>query len=683
MAVTEHYDLQKPAVTDEYAITIINQNMDTIDETVYNLSVQLGNKLNAYTVNGGFTGGAGATVGQDGAAVGKYAYASRGFGGGYAAAAGNGAAIGYNAKTSDGAAVGMNARTETADGAAIDAIQLGEGTNEEPYTLQVYGSQLLDADGNIPIERIADKTVTPEKLDRRYTELQYCDLSTDLNTLTKNGMYLVSASPDIGMPSQLHYPCTPSGDYWEDGLLIVFHVPDESEGVQMFIDFFRPYGSDPNNSGSDLKSSSVGFAFRSFDLDHGDLENSTYSEWRFIGGSGTMATGGFTAGRNAKVATVDGTAIEYMYIGQRKDGKKLSYVSGNPDGLYDKNNTSPPVNSAAQIFNVFDLGKETDISAITLYVADGGASFTNMVCLTNDLTGGRSNYIDVLRTNGEVQNGVPVIENKLSSDGYIKVGYTDGSYIGKYRYVLVYDWSNVCTASELYVETDTAETPIPAIQLGEGTNAEPYSLQVYEHQLLDADGVIPIERIANKSVTSAKYADKSVITSKIADKAVGTQQLADKAVTTQQVGDKAVGTQQLADKCITNYQMNDKAVQTYAIEDEAVTPRKASFTKYPIGRAELIGKWNGQYDIYRTCIFQNCTSAAEDITVDIPGSGATTAIIPINVQLTLWEASTGKIYKLDTDCEMTGTGSKSLKFSKPEGISGQLYGYVEYMDISV
>lgn len=64
------------------------------------------------------------------------------------------------------------------------------------------------------------------------------------------------------------------------------------------------------------------------------------------------------------------------------------------------------------------------------------------------------------------------------------------------------------------------------------------------------------------------------------------------------------------------------------------------------------------------------------------GSGATTDIIPINVQLTLWEESTSKIYKLDTDCEITGTSSKSLKFSKPEGISGQLYGYVEYMDIS-
>lgn len=38
MAVTEYYNLQKPAVTDEYAITIINQNMDTIDEALKQIS---------------------------------------------------------------------------------------------------------------------------------------------------------------------------------------------------------------------------------------------------------------------------------------------------------------------------------------------------------------------------------------------------------------------------------------------------------------------------------------------------------------------------------------------------------------------------------------------------------------------------------------------------------------------
>lgn len=206
-------------------------------------------------------------------------------------------------------------------------------------------------------------------------------------------------------------------------------------------------------------------------------------------------TGGFVAGRGAGVATVEGTALEYMYIGQWKDGTKLSYVSGNPTGLFDKNNTTPSVNSGAQIFNVFDLGQETNISAITLYVSDGGASQTNMVRLLNELPTADAPYLEVLRTNGQPQNGVPVIENKLSSDGYIKVGYMNGTYIGKYRYIAVYDWSNICSASELYVETDTVETPIPAIQLGEGTNDEPYSFQVYDYQMTDADGHIPEERL--------------------------------------------------------------------------------------------------------------------------------------------------------------------------------------------
>lgn len=418
------------------------------------------------------------------------------------------------------------------------------------------------------------------------------------------------------------------------------------------------------------------------------------------------ATGGFTAGRNAAVATVAGTAIEYMYIGQWKNGQKLSYVSGAPEGLYDKNNTTPPVNSAAQIFNVFDLGAERNISAVTLYVADGGASLTNMVCLTNDLTGGRSNYIDVLRTNGEVQNGVPVIENKLSSDGYIKVGHTDGGYIGKYRYVLVYDWSNVCKASELYVETDTAETPIPAIQLGEGTNAKAYTMQVYGHQLLDEDGHIPEERIEDGSIDPDKLSksyleigdtwleepDESTKGSPCTvyyynqELRLGSQGTYGQLLMWLsipyfciQYGDALGGT---AYKWRTPRWKGD-LISADDIPDGEIIPTKASFTSYPVNGSVYIGKWNGQYDIYRTCIFKSCTSAAEDITVSIPGSGTTSDIIPINVQLTLWEQSTGKIYKLDTDCEITGTGSKSLKFSKPEGISGQLYGYVEYMDISV
>ena len=441
------------------------------------------------------------------------------------------------------------------------------------------------------------------------------DLSsgTDLDTVVEPGIYSVYEEfPETAI--SLHYPRNSMGQLWDTGVMIVADKGAPEGCIQMFIYSYA--------------GAKDGIAIRT--IDRNDSVVHHIGEWLFLNeGFSTTATGGFAAGRNAKVASAEGTAIEYMYIGQWKDGKKLSYVSGDPEGLYDKNNTTPPVNSAAQIFNVFDLGKETDISAITLYVADGGASLTNMVCLTNDLSGGRSGYIDVLRTNGEVQNGVPIIENKISSDGYIKVGYTDGNYIGKYRYVLVYDWSNVCKASELYVETDTAETPIPAIQLGEGTNEEPYTLQVYDHQLLDAEGVIPIERIAGKSITTDKYADKSITTAKIAD--------------------------------------------------DAVTPEKASFTNYPIGR-ERIGVWRGTYDIYRITVQQECTSDAGTVTIPIPGTYMNSNIVPLNIQLTVWAHSATKAYRLDTACDIDDGNTKSLIFNKPAGVSGRLYGYIEYMD---
>lgn len=72
----------------------------------------------------------------------------------------SGFAGGQNATTSSGAALGYNAKTVNASGSAIDAVQLGTGTNETPETLQVYDYQLLDADGKIPSGRLPDTVMT-------------------------------------------------------------------------------------------------------------------------------------------------------------------------------------------------------------------------------------------------------------------------------------------------------------------------------------------------------------------------------------------------------------------------------------------------------------------------------------------------------------------------------------------
>ena len=127
----------------------------------------LNNSVKIKNSAGGFAGG-NATVMAGGAAIGNGAKVNDGIGGavGASAQASQGGAIGQGATTSDGFAGGLNAKTvKSSSGPGgvvteqrIDAIQLGTGTNPNAKTLQVYNYQLMDANGNVPKERL-DKTV--------------------------------------------------------------------------------------------------------------------------------------------------------------------------------------------------------------------------------------------------------------------------------------------------------------------------------------------------------------------------------------------------------------------------------------------------------------------------------------------------------------------------------------------
>lgn len=140
-------------------------------------------KADKQTTGGGFAGGQNASAGEGGA-TGMMASASLGGAAGSVAATSNGGAVGYGAistnggavgsstsvvdggavgsgaVTSDGFAGGKNAKTLDAEESAIDAIQLGSGTNSEAGSLQVYSYKLMDADGKIPAERMTDTVGT-------------------------------------------------------------------------------------------------------------------------------------------------------------------------------------------------------------------------------------------------------------------------------------------------------------------------------------------------------------------------------------------------------------------------------------------------------------------------------------------------------------------------------------------
>lgn len=60
---------------------------------------------------------------------------------------------GINSQAGSGVALGKNAKTKLPD-RLIDAIQLGTGTNTDPYSLSVYGWKLLNSEGIIPLDRL-------------------------------------------------------------------------------------------------------------------------------------------------------------------------------------------------------------------------------------------------------------------------------------------------------------------------------------------------------------------------------------------------------------------------------------------------------------------------------------------------------------------------------------------------
>ena len=121
----------------------------------------------------------GAAIGKNafcagnGGAVGVSASAVHGFaGGGNAKVVWSGGAVGSGAYAGNGFSGGLNAKVEDTEDGPVDAIQLGAGTNSTPKTLQVYDYQLMDAEGHVPIDRLA-------------LIKQYVDALLENNVLTK------------------------------------------------------------------------------------------------------------------------------------------------------------------------------------------------------------------------------------------------------------------------------------------------------------------------------------------------------------------------------------------------------------------------------------------------------------------------------------------------------------------
>ena len=182
---TNKLNLKKPAPEDFYNVEDFNENFQKIDDFLkwVNFTENGGSAIgfSTKTTTGGAVGnasttttggaigyGADSTTGgaighdtetTDGGAVGDSAKAKNGGGAvGYKTSSTTGGAIGYGAMTSDGFSGGKNAKTVDSSNNLIDAVQLGTGINKNPKTLKVYDYQLLDSNGEIPLERMTKGT---------------------------------------------------------------------------------------------------------------------------------------------------------------------------------------------------------------------------------------------------------------------------------------------------------------------------------------------------------------------------------------------------------------------------------------------------------------------------------------------------------------------------------------------
>lgn len=198
------------------------------------------NTSNIQNSSGGFSAGM-TSQAKGGGAVGSGSYANSGFAGGVTAYAGfggavgayaqvtGGGAVGQNAVTSDGFAGGKNAITGEDYSHPIDAIQLGTGTNSTPKTLQVYGYQLMDANGKIPDARLNDAPSDGNTYARKdgtwetvTAGLTVVDTLEALDTLFTRGIY------ELHYTEYAHYD--PYGDmpHWRTELVVI--SPDNAYG---------------------------------------------------------------------------------------------------------------------------------------------------------------------------------------------------------------------------------------------------------------------------------------------------------------------------------------------------------------------------------------------------------------------------------------------------------------------
>ena len=184
-AIEANLDGKQDKLTFDSTPTAYSTNPVTSDGVAVALGDAMYKKADKESELGGFNAGRNSGLSYS---YGLDYYTGSGVAIGYEALACDGVSLGGYATTKNGVAIGSSAKTVFLDPlqeytpVAIDAIQLGTGTNSNPKTMQVYDYTMMDADGTIPEERLADLSLAKTDENNNFTTSQ-----TITGTLTVNG----------------------------------------------------------------------------------------------------------------------------------------------------------------------------------------------------------------------------------------------------------------------------------------------------------------------------------------------------------------------------------------------------------------------------------------------------------------------------------------------------------------
>lgn len=410
------------------------------------MAVSIG--LEAFADEVGTAVGYQASAGRNSAAVGDNAFAY-----------GGGGAMGQGARAGKGFAGGSQAQAVDADGGVIDAIQLGTGTNNTPKTLQIYDKQLLDAAGKIPAERLPD-SLGETLADKANVAYCVCNTASPgaagyAATVTAGTFELkTGAAVDVYFENACGAPISAKLDVGGTGAKPILY-----------------YGSTKPTK-----------AWRA-----GEVARFIYdgTNWRMQKSApATEETYGIVKISDAvnltdSTTAASATAVRTTYNLASEANEVANYLVGL--GLQ---NVSAPDTGQVQIGVSASAATDEDGSSVS--IGKDAVSDTSGVAIGDNAAAAGAGGGVAIGKNASVDGpGAAVgVDAYANTGGAIGQGASAGmGFSGGSQAKCGFDHG----------------APVDCIQLGTGTNSAPKTLQIYDKQLLDANGKIPAERLSTSS----------------------------------------------------------------------------------------------------------------------------------------------------------------------------------------